>query len=64
MITLQDCIAFSGLDTDDMRVIAAHYSLPGADAAQLDVARMQATADAAGIARRNERPAAEARQRG
>jgi hypothetical protein len=28
MITLQDCIAFSELDTDTLRVVAAHFSLP------------------------------------
>ncbi len=60
MITLQDCIAFSGLDTDDMRVIAAHYSLPEVVTAQFDVAQMPS---APGIARRIERPAAEARRR-
>ena len=64
MITLHDCIAFSGLDTDDMRVIAAHYSLPQGVAEQFEVARMQSAAGSAGIPRRIERPAAAARQRG
>lgn len=64
MITLQDCIAFSGLDTDDMRVIAAHYSLPEVVTAQFDVAPVQSAAGSAGIPRRIERPAAEVRQRG
>ena len=41
MITLQDCIAFSQLDTDTLHVVAAHFSLPDMIAAQFAGARMQ-----------------------
>lgn len=65
MITLQDCLAFSGLDTDDMRVVAARYSLPEVVAAQGAAVRTQTAAGAAAIPRqRTERAAAEARAHG
>ena len=41
MITLQDCIAFSELETETLRVVAAHFSLPDMIAAQFAGARMQ-----------------------
>jgi len=50
MITLQDCIAFSELDTDTLRVVAAHFSLPDMIAAQCVGAQMQMPAASAAIA--------------
>jgi hypothetical protein len=50
MITLQDCIAFSELDTDTLRVVAAHFSLPDMIAAQCAGAQMQMPAGSAAIA--------------
>ena len=49
MITLQDCIAFSELDTDSLRVVAARLSLPDMIAAQFAGALMQMLAGSAAI---------------
>ena len=50
MITLQDCIAFSGLDTDAIEVLAAHHRFPDIIATQYAAAQMQTPAGAAAIA--------------
>ncbi len=50
MITLQDCIAFSGLDTDVIEAVGAHHHLPDIIAAQFAAAQMQTPSGAAAIA--------------
>lgn len=47
MITLQDCIAFCGLDEEDIHVIAAHHHLPDVIAAQFAAMQVQGCAEAA-----------------
>ena len=50
MITMQDCIAFSELDTDTLRIVAARFSLPDMIAAQFAGAQVQRLAGSASIA--------------
>lgn len=55
MITLHDCIAFSGLDTEGIRAVALHHHLPDVIAAQFAAAQMETPAGAAEINRIIER---------
>ena len=50
MITLQDCIAFSGLDPEAIEALAAHHSFPHIIATQYAAARMQTEDGAEAIA--------------
>ena len=47
MLTLQDCIAFSELDTATLRVVATQFSLPDIVTAQFAGAQMQMLAGSA-----------------
>jgi hypothetical protein len=51
MITLQDCIAFSGLDADAIRIIANLHHIPDILATQLVAHRLQTPEGAAAIQR-------------